>query len=143
MREYPNKPVVAVGAVVLRKNAVLLIKRAKEPNKGSWSLPGGRQEQGETIGQTAEREVLEETGVRVSSAGLVDIVDSITKDKQGRIAYHYALIEMLCHWRSGDPVAGDDAIDARWVNLQEIENIELWDETIRIIKKAVELRSTC
>ncbi len=139
MREYPDKPVVAVGAVVLKKNSVLLIKRAKEPNKGSWSLPGGRQELGESIGQTAEREVLEETGVRVSSSALVDIVDSITRDDQDRIVYHYTLVEMLCIWLSGEPHADDDALEARWVDLQEIENIGLWDETVRIIQKAVKL----
>lgn len=140
MVAYPSKPTVAVGAIVFKQDKVLLVRRANEPNKNQWSLPGGRQELGETVAETAVREVLEETSVIVAPACLVDVVDSITKDEAGRITYHYTLIEMMCRWERGEPVAKDDALDAQWFSLKDLPNLGLWSETEKIISKAWELR---
>jgi len=140
MKSYPSKPVVAVGAIVFKQDEVLLIRRGKEPNKGQWSLPGGRQELGETIAETAVREVAEETAVDVRPACLVDVVDSITKDETGRITYHYTLVELMCLWEGGAPVANDDALDAQWFSLDDLSGLGLWSETEKNIQKAWGLR---
>jgi len=137
LRKYLDKPIVAVGAIVLHEGKVLLIRRAKEPNAGKWSLPGGAQELGETVNEAAIREVYEETGVAISVIELVEVIDSITKDDQGKIAYHYTLVDLLCSWKSGTPKASDDALEAKWFSVNEINELGMWSETTRIIKKAV------
>ena len=142
MREYPDRPIVAVGAITLRDEDVLLIRRAKEPYAGKWSLPGGAQEIGETVEEAAIREVFEETGVKIGVASIVDVIDSISKDESGEITYHYTLIDFLCFWKGGNPFGFDDALEAKWFPLTEIESLGMWSETVRIIQKAVELRST-
>lgn len=137
---YPSKPVVAVGAIVFKRDEVLLVRRANEPNKGQWSLPGGRQELGETVVDTAVREVSEETAVTVRPVCLVDVVDSITKDETGSITYHYTLVELMCQWEDGVPVANDDALEAQWFALNDLPSLGLWSETEKVIEKAWDLR---
>jgi len=94
-REYPERPLVGIGVVVLGARGVLMIKRGKAPRKGQWSLPGGAQELGETVSEAARREVMEETGLTIGILGLVDVVDSIRRDDAGKIQYHYTLVEFL------------------------------------------------
>jgi ADP-ribose pyrophosphatase YjhB (NUDIX family) len=141
-REYPDRPIVGVGAVVIRDGAVLLVRRAKAPRKGQWSLPGGAQKLGETLNAAAIREVAEETGVEISIACMVDAVDSITHDDDGRVRYHYALFDVVATWIGGDLMAGGDADDARWVKLDELEPYALWAETRRVIARAAEMLET-
>ena len=108
-REYPDRPYVGVGVIVFRDQEVLLIKRNKEPNKGQWSIPGGRQMIGETAAEAAQRELLEETGVKVDQLLLVDVVDAIIPDVEGKIKYHYTLVDYMGKWQSGESRPGDDS----------------------------------
>ena len=132
---------VGVGVVVVKATAtgplVLLIRRGKAPRAGSWSIPGGRQELGETLKAAARREVLEETGVALADLQLLDVVDSVTHDDEGRVSHHFSLIDFLGIWRSGTPSAASDAADARWVSPVDLEDYPLWSETRRVIELAL------
>lgn len=138
-RLYPDRPIVGVGVVVLRGDDVLLIRRAKPPVSDNWSIPGGAQEIGETVREAARREVAEETGIEIEIAGLIDVVDGITRDDGGRAKFHYTLVDFAALWRSGEARAASDAAAARWAGLHEIAEIPLWDETRRIIARAAEM----
>ena len=135
-----DRPVVGVGVVVLRGSDVLLIRRAEPPRKDRWSIPGGKQERGETVRDAAHREILEETGVEIALIGLVDVVDGISRDETGAAISHYTLIDFAAEWVAGEPVAGDDAAEARWTPLENLDDYRLWSETRRIIAAAVAMR---
>ncbi len=134
MNDYPNRPLVGVGVVAIKDGRVLLIRRAKPPRAGRWSLPGGRQRLGETVRETARRELHEEAGVEAEVTALLDVVDSITRDDEGAIAYHYTLVDFLAEWRGGAPRAGGDATEALWADPEDLGSYELWDETLRLIR---------
>lgn len=134
MPPSPPAPVPAVGVVCLRGDEVLLIRRGTAPRLGEWSLPGGRIEPGERAADAALRELREETGVEARITGLLDVVDGIFPDA-GR---HYVLIDYAAEWLSGEPVAGDDALEARFVALDQADGLVDWTETRRIIALAVE-----
>ena len=140
-REYPNRPYVGVGVIVFRDQEVLLVKRNKEPNKGQWSIPGGRQIIGETVAEAAHRELLEETGVKVDQLLLVDVVDAIIPDVEGKIKYHYTLVDYMGQWQSGESSPGDDAQEVRWVRLNETSSYSLLEETMNIIHKASAMKT--
>jgi len=133
MRTYPQRPWVGIGIVVHKDDNILLIKRSKPPYAGSWSLPGGAQDLGETVYEGALREVLEETGIETHDPRLIDIVDSIHYDEDGKVLYHYTLIEVSCLYKAGQLKALDDASDARWVKPQDLTNYGLRKETIQIV----------
>ena len=138
MTEPSNKPEVAVGVVVLSGDGrVVLVKRARPPRVDEWSIPGGRQQWGETIAECAVREVKEETGLDAHLVGLIDVVDGIFHDAEGTLSHHYTLVDFVAK-ASGEPRAGDDAGDARWVPLNAIGRYKLWSETQRIIELAVD-----
>ena len=122
--------VPAVGVVCFRGDEVLLIRRGQPPRLGEWSLPGGRIEFGETVEAAALRELLEETGVVAELAGLVAVVDGLFGER------HYVLIDYAARWVSGEPVAGDDAADARFMPLSEALAAVAWEETRRVILEA-------
>ena len=141
-REYPARPLIGVGAVVLSTKGVVLIQRGKAPRVGSWSLPGGAQKLGETIFDAAIREIYEETGLDAAVIGLVDVVDSITHSDDGRVQYHYTLVDVVAEADpSFDPASGSDAQDARWVALEDLTAFSLWSETERIIRLAHDIWS--
>ena len=139
-REYPSRPICGVGIVVFDQQKVLLIRRGKPPRQGDWSIPGGKQKLGETLQEAARREVQEETGIEIGPLKLVDVVDSIFKDSQQRIQYHYCLIDWMGEYQSGTLNAADDAADAKWFDVNALQTLGLWDKTLEIIKKADELR---
>lgn len=139
-REYPDKPVCGVGVVCLKDDQVLLVKRAKPPITWQWSIPGGGQELGETTRDAALRELKEETGVDAELIGLIDVIDTVREDGEGRIRFHYTLVDFAAIWTSGEPLADDDVSDAQWVRLSDLENKGLWSETIRVIREAVMIR---
>ena len=139
-REYPDKPVCGVGVVCLKDDQVLLVKRAKPPITWQWSIPGGGQELGETTREAALRELKEETGVDADLIGLIDVIDTVREDEEGRIQFHYTLVDFAAIWTSGEAVADDDVSDAQWVHLSDLENKGLWSETIRVIREAVMMR---
>lgn len=138
-REYPDRPVVGVGVVIVDGDRVLLIRRGNPPRVGQWSLPGGGQELGETHVETAHREALEETGLVVAVAGLIDVVDSITKDDDGGTLFHYTLIDVLARPTGGTLQAGGDAMEARWFTFEEALTLGLWRETERILRLGREM----
>jgi len=133
-REYPNSPLVGVGAVVIHDGRVLLIKRGRAPLRGEWSIPGGRLELGETVRQAVCREVLEETGLTVKVIDLLGVFDRIVPDDTGRVRYHYILIDFLCRVTSGTLQPGSDAADAGWFTLGEITEVGLQEDTLAVVK---------
>lgn len=123
-------PFCAVGAIVIDKGALLLIKRDREPARGQWSLPGGRVEVGETLREALVREVREETGIDVDVDGLIGVAERIVRDDEGAIEYHYVILDYVCTPRStsltaGSLKAGDDAADARWVPVGELADLHM------------------
>jgi len=119
-RRYPERPIVGVLAVILRGDRVLLVRRASPPMPGRWGFPGGVLELGETVAQGAMRELLEETGVKAEAAGPLTVIDTIDRDREGRVRYHYTLVAVIGHWRSGEGVAGGDADEVAWLTRAEI-----------------------
>jgi 8-oxo-dGTP diphosphatase len=142
-REFPEAPVVGVGAVVIDGEEVLLVRRGNEPLKGEWSLPGGVLELGETLQQGVVREVREETGLTVVPGGIVEVFDRITRDDvSGRTRYHYVLVDFVCRVTGGTLLGGSDAEEARWVArtaLQQQGEYRLWPFTLQVIEKAFAL----
>lgn len=136
--DYPNRPLVGVGVVVFKDERVLLVRRGKPPREGQWSLPGGRQRLGERVAETAVREVGEEAGIEIDLGPLIDVVDSITRDADGAVQYHYTLIDFAAQWRSGQAQAGHDAADVAWADRTALASYGLWPETERIIALARE-----
>lgn len=132
-REYPQRPIVGIGLAVLRPGAVLLVRRGRAPNLGAWSLPGGAQELGETAEAAARRELQEETGLRVGTLLLAATVDSIHRDPDNRVRYHYTIIDFAARFETGELRAGDDVTDAAWAAFDEFERYALWDEALRVI----------
>jgi 8-oxo-dGTP diphosphatase len=124
-RRYPERPIIAVLAVVLRpmgsETRALIVQRAQQPNAGRWGFPGGVLELGETVAQGAMRELKEETGVVAEAANFLDIHDAISRDDEGRVQFHYTLIAVRGIWKSGEGVAGDDAADCAWASRADIE----------------------
>ncbi len=140
LREFPKAPVVGVGAVVIDDGKALLVRRGHEPLKGRWSLPGGALELGETLEQGVIREVLEESGLHVRPAAIVEVFDRITRDQgSGRIRYHYVLVDFLCEVTGGTICCASDAVDARWVEPEQLTAhgaYELEPFTVTVIEKA-------
>ena len=133
-REYPDRPLVGVGAIIVEAGRVALIKRGKAPLLGEWSIPGGMLELGETVRQGAEREALEETGLVVRAMELLGVFDRVVLDDVKRRQYHYVLIDFRCERISGDLRAAGDAADARWVTLEEMNKLRLPEDTAAVIR---------
>ena len=120
-REYPAHPVVGVGAVVVRDGKALIIKRAHEPRKGEWSLPGGLLELGESLQDAARREIKEETSLDVEVGPMIETFDRVHRDEQGRIRYHFVIVDFVCWPNGGEAAAGSDAEGVAWVMPDEID----------------------
>ena len=138
---HPSRPLIGVGVVIWRDDRVLLIRRGKPPRQDTWSLPGGRQEWGETVAEAGRREAWEETGLQIDVRDVVAVVDLIERDAAGEVNVHYTLIDLLAEWRSGEAVAGDDATEVAWTTLDDLQRYKLWSETERIIRLAAERRT--
>ena len=123
-----NEPQVAVGAVVFLDERVLLVKRKNAPSAGQWAIPGGRVKWGETLKAAAEREVLEETGVRIEAGKTVYVFEYID-------LYHYIIIDLDAVYISGEPFATDDALDARWVSAGELATLNVTPSTLQLLKE--------
>lgn len=139
-RAYPDRPYVGVGVVIFRGDQVLLAQRGKPPTQFSWSIPGGAQEIDETVREAGLREVREETGLEVEILGLIDVVDSITRDPDGRVKLHYTLVDFFAEWRSGEAVAGDDCPGVCWADLDDLDRYGIRPLTVEIIHLAARKR---
>jgi 8-oxo-dGTP diphosphatase len=138
-REFPNRPIVGVGAVVVDdEQRVLLVKRGHEPLKGEWSLPGGAVEVGETLRAAVAREVLEETGLDVQVGEIVDVLDRLRLEPDGRARFHYVLIDFLCRPVRRALSCGSDAEAAAWARFEELASFGVADATIAVIRKALD-----
>jgi 8-oxo-dGTP diphosphatase len=138
-REYPTRPMVGVGVVVLKGDSVLLVRRGKPPNVGTWSLPGGAQELGETAEEAGRRELFEETGVTVGELHFAAHVNNIRRDASGRVQFHYTILDFAGRWESGEPLAASDVSEAIWAPLDRLEEYRLWHEAYRVIAIAREV----
>lgn len=137
-RDYPEQPIVGVGAVIVEGGRALLVRRATEPLKGEWSVPGGMLELGEKLRDGVRREVLEETGLEAEPREVLDVFDSIFPDPQGRTQYHYVLIDYLCRLVSGEAKAGSDVSEVRWVNEQDLASMNLRASIEQVVRKGLE-----
>jgi ADP-ribose pyrophosphatase len=131
---YPERPRVAVGAVVFKEGAVLLVQRGQAPAEGSWAIPGGSVRVGETLQHAAEREILEETGVVIRAAAPVYTFDVIERDAEGRVRFHYVIVDLAAEYLAGMPRPASDAVDARWVSVDELRRRKVSPETIGLLK---------
>jgi 8-oxo-dGTP diphosphatase len=137
-REYPETPLVGVGAIIIEGDRVALVKRGHAPLQGRWSIPGGVLEVGETLRRAAVREALEETGLTVEPGELLGVFERVVPDEQGKMRYHYVLIDFLCSRVGGELLAGDDAEEVGWFRREELAALELARETEEVILKGFE-----
>lgn len=137
-REYPAQPVVGVGAVVVRDGRALIVRRGHEPRKGEWSLPGGHVQLGESLFDAVRREVKEETGLEVHPGPIVETFDRVHRDPDGRIRYHFVIIDFVCESPGGDAVAGSDAEAVAWVTEGELDTYGVNAHAAAVIRKGLE-----
>jgi 8-oxo-dGTP diphosphatase len=142
-REYPDRPVVGVGGVIIYEGRALLIRRGSEPLRGEWSIPGGTLELGETLAEGVARELLEETGLVVRVLGQIEVFDRIYTEKSGeasktkeRPRFHYVIVDYLCERVSGQPRAGSDVTDVAYAREDELDKFHLTETALRILRKA-------
>lgn len=138
-REYPDYPILGVGGVVFWDDRVVLVKRGNEPAYGKWSIPGGAVEPGETMWEAVEREIYEETDLKIDALEIVKVFDPIIRDESDRVLYHFVLVDFLCKYKSGTLKANSDVLDARAVSKSELLEYELPGVTLEVIEKASEL----
>lgn len=140
-REYPNYPLVGVGAIIIDQDRVVLVKRGHPPLAGEWSIPGGVLEVGETLRQAAVREALEETGLAVEVGELLGVYDRILRDANERTRYHYVLVDFLCRRITGELQAAGDAAEARWFTRSELSQLSLAEDTADVIRLGFDRKS--
>jgi 8-oxo-dGTP diphosphatase len=135
-REYPTRPVIGVGGAVIRDGRALLIRRGHAPLKGRWSIPGGTLEVGETIVEGIGRELAEETGIEVRVLDLIEVFERIFRDKNGKVQYHFVIVDYLCERTGGNLRAGGDVVDVAWAGEEELGRFALTEAATRVLKKA-------
>jgi 8-oxo-dGTP diphosphatase len=136
-RKYPEHPLVGVGAVIVEGDRVVLVRRAAQPMAGEWSIPGGLLELGETMRAGAAREALEETGLQVEAGEVLEVLDRIVPDADGKPRFHYVLIDFLCRRIAGELRAGGDAAEACWARESELAELGVSEPAVRVIRKAL------
>jgi ADP-ribose pyrophosphatase YjhB (NUDIX family) len=139
-RRYPKRPLVGVGAIILKRDRILMAQRGKEPLKGWWSLPGGALEIGESLKDAVCREVREETGLEIRPLGVFEIFERIMRDAAGAPEYHYVLIDYLCRITGGTLCAGDDVCCVDWVRRGDLLKLQITEGTLAVIERAFDNR---
>lgn len=137
-REFPEHPLVGVGAIIIENSRVLLVKRAHPPIQGQWSIPGGALELGELVRDAAVREAGEETGLIVEPGDLLGVYDRVLRHADGRVQYHYVLVDFLCRPVGGELHAASDAAEVRWFTAEQLPALGLADDTLEVICKGFE-----
>ncbi len=138
-REYPSRPVVGVGGVVISDGRALLIRRGAPPLEGRWSIPGGMLETGETLLEGVRRELAEETGLEVRVGELIEVFERISLDAAGKTKYHFVVLDYLCEAVAGKARAGSDVTDVAWATPSELAEYSLTETATRVIEKAFEM----
>jgi len=141
MTEYPERPVIGVGGVLIHDGRALLVRRAAEPLRGQWSIPGGRLELGETLAEGVARELKEETGVDVRVGELIEVFERIWNEEEGvaRPRFHFVIADYLCEHVSGEPQAGSDALEVAYASEAELGKFQLSETAMRVLHKAFEM----
>lgn len=138
-REYPDRPFIGVGVVIVKDGRVVLVRRGHAPAQGEWSIPGGAMELGETVREAAVREAREETALEIEPGELLGVFDRVLRDESSRTRYHFVLIDFLAKPIGGELRAGEDAAEARWCNQEEIEALQMAEDTLAVIRKALKI----
>jgi 8-oxo-dGTP diphosphatase len=138
-RDYPDRPIIGVGAVIVSQGRALLVRRNTEPLKGEWSVPGGVLELGEKLHDGVRREALEESSLQVEPQEVLEVFDSIFNDGDGRTQYHYVLIDYLCRVIAGQAKAGSDVSEVRWVAGQDLAGLDLREAIEQVVRKGLGL----
>ncbi len=138
-REYPERPIVGVGGVVISDGRALLIRRGGPPLEGQWSIPGGMLEVGETLLEGVRRELAEETGIEVRVLDLIEVFERINRDGAGKPRYHFVVLDYLCEAVRGEARAGSDVTDVAWASQSELAKYSLTETATRVILKAFEM----
>jgi 8-oxo-dGTP diphosphatase len=145
-REYPARPFLAVGCIAIRDGSdgrdsrqVLLIQRGKQPSYGRWSIPGGAVEVGESLREAVAREVMEETGIEIDVGPIAEVVERVVRDDDGRVRFHYVIVDFAARYRAGLACPGDDSIGTTWADIDELAPYELAQQTVDVISKAARM----
>lgn len=136
-RDYPERPIIAVAAVIIEDNRFVLVKRGTPPHQGEWTIPGGILECGESLREAVIREAKEETSLTVKPVALVEVFERIIRNQEGRIQFHYVIMDYLCEVIDGTLRAGEDADDARWLTQAELNDLQVTEGTLQVLKKAL------
>jgi mutator protein MutT len=134
-RQYPDRPIVAVGAIVVKDGRVLLARRGKEPSYGLWSVPGGAVDLGEGLKPATQREVREECGIEVDLTDVIEVVERMVRDESGRIQYHYVIVDYLARWVSGELAPSSEVLEARWVAPEDFPQYQMTVGTAEVINR--------
>jgi len=137
-REYPERPLIGVGSIIVKDGRVVLIKRGHPPLEGEWSIPGGVLEVGETLREGVIREAREETGLSIEPLDLLGVFDRVLRDAKGQVLYHYVLVDFLCRITGGELHAAGDAAEARWFVPEELGTLSLSADTIAVVRQGLE-----
>ena len=138
-REYPERPAIGVGGVVISSGRVLLVRRGGPPLEGEWSIPGGMLEVGETLFEGVRRELAEETGMDVRVIELIEVFERVSLDAAGKAKYHFVVLDYLCEMVRGDARAGSDVTAVAWAAPSELSKYSLTETAARVIEKAFEM----
>ena len=137
-REFPEAPLVGIGAIIIENARVVLVKRAHPPLQAEWSIPGGVLEVGELVREATIREAREETGLTVEPGELLGVFDRVLRDGNDRVQYHYVLVDFLCRRVSGELTAAGDAAAARWFTRDELSALNLAEDTLEVVLKGLD-----
>ncbi len=140
-REYPSSPIPSVGVVVLKDNSILLVLRGQEPSRGKWSIPGGVMELGETVRDAARREVMEECALEIEVGQVIAVRDAVVRDDEGRVRFHYLLVDVVARWLSGELAAGSDVDDARWASEEDLATYDLTKGLLPVLRTVLKGRA--